>query len=424
MKKNNNIVPLQLTLAIALFVVLAIIFTPTTGTGDINMFVGWGVYAYDNSVASSYAVFKDNYPPLAFTILYAAVALSKALGISPFYGVKIMYLFFLTLSIAIIYMWTQRNIIKTIIFSIPLTYSCLFLGYMDICFAGLLLLSVYFLNKENLLLANIFFTTAALIKFAPLIVAPFILTYALWHSIKISKSHINAIKIFFVNILVPPAIALFVLYLFFGDTLLLSLQRSFPHKCLTCNALNFNYFSYEVISAIKNHQNVFWAIINQTKLTQPAIAGDETQYAVAHALFNFFYISTFIVFLTKQKSPINLMLFCIIGHMAYFTFSAEVHENHLYLSMLIAMAIAIIDERYLMMALSIALISSVNLFLFYGFNGLNPLIEPDWTAIPEGFPYNAKIIMAIFETFYFLMLWSAIVFFPGKILPTVRPASS
>jgi len=423
MKKNNNVVPLQLTLAIALFVVLAIIFIPATGTGDINIFVGWGVYAYDHSVASSYALFKDNYPPLAFTLLYAAVALSKALGVSPFYGIKIMYLFFLTLSIAIIYMWTQRNFIKTIIFSIPLTYSCLLLGYMDICFACCLLLSIYFINKDNLLLANIFFTIAALIKFAPLIVAPFILAYALRHSIKISKSHIGAIKIFFVNILAPPAIALFVLYLFFGDIFLLSLQRGFFHKCLTCNALNFNYFSYEVISAIKNQQNVFLAMINQTKFTHPAISGNETQYAVAHVLFYFFYASTFIALLKKPNTPTNLMLFCIVGHMAYFTFSAEVHENHLYLSMLIAMTIAIIDERYLMMALSIALISSVNLFLFYGFNGLDPLIEPDWTAIPEGFPYNAKIIMAIFETFYFLMLWGATVFFPGKILPTVKPAS-
>lgn len=431
----SRITKLQSLLALALITLLAVIVLPTTGTSDVFDWLDWGKNVYENGLVNGYVINHHEHPPFFSAILYSAMAISNALAIYPFYGLKITFLAFLLASIAVIYFWSNRNSATVVIFSIPLIYSCLSLSYMDIYFTPFFLLSMYFISREKPVPATIFFMFAALIKFPPLIIAPFLITYSYCHFKKLSTSQLGAIKKFLIHIILPSTLLIFITYLIFGNELFLSLLRSFSHNCISCNALNFNRYSQLIIYNFLTDQSMVSALLNKTLLVeiQPITQNffNEMPYTIAYILFPFFYISVFIKFLLQPKSPQALLMFCLLAHLSYFTFSKGVHENHMYLSMLLAISLSLMDEKNFILALNICLISSINMFVYYGVNGMplnlwwvndGSMYSSDapslnWLATGQ-YPFDKELSLSLFQTAYFLAFWSGMMFLPKSSNPT------
>jgi hypothetical protein len=61
--------------------------------------------------------------------------------------------------------------------------------------------------------------------------------------------------------------------------------------------------------------------------------------------------------------------FALAGYLVYFMCSAGVHENHLFLAVLLSLALAWQAPRYLWVAVVLAVAANLNLVAFYGWNG-------------------------------------------------------
>jgi hypothetical protein len=61
--------------------------------------------------------------------------------------------------------------------------------------------------------------------------------------------------------------------------------------------------------------------------------------------------------------------YSLVGYLAYFLVSAGVHENHLFLGSLLAIALAWQHRRWWWIAATIAVAANLNLLAFYGWSG-------------------------------------------------------
>src|SRR5262249_40600305 len=85
----------------------------------------------------------------------------------------------------------------------------------------------------------------------------------------------------------------------------------------------------------------------------------------------------------------------ILGYLAYFTFNVGVHENHLFLPIILGLFLAAQNRSYLPLALATALIANLNLLVFYGIDG-------------KGLPFDRvvgidlSVVLAVLEVVFFL----------------------
>ncbi len=435
MQNSDAMQNTQSLLALALLGILCIIFLPTTGTSDVCDWLDWGRNVYENGLAKGYAMNRHEHPPFFSVLLYAAMALADATGMAPFYGLKITFLVALLASMCIIHCWSQRNTAITILFFIPLAYSCLSLSYMDIYFTPFFLLSLYFVHRQKPVIAIAFFIAAALIKSPPLIIAPFLLVYLYCHFRKIHHTWQTTLSKTLQALLPSVVIATLVTYSIFGNEPVAALLRGFGHNCLSCNALNFNRLSPVLAYNFSTGQNLWDTLLYKTVWVESYKQSDTLLYGIAKLLFAGFYLSSLLVFMRRKKDTETLLIFCLLGHFAYFTFSKGVHENHLYLSMLIAICLSLINPRYLVLALNISLIHSLNLFLSYGMNGMPlalwwdksfyPNDVPSLSWLNTGYPIDSPLLMSMFDTLYFLVFWLfAICIHPTRSSPSIQASPS
>src|SRR5690606_2440813 len=90
--------------------------------------------------------------------------------------IHLSILFNLLLSTFVFYKIT-RNISITIVFYFVFFYPSIILKYLDINYTPYLLISLFFLSRKYFFWFGVFFTIAALIKWQPLILAPFLAIY-------------------------------------------------------------------------------------------------------------------------------------------------------------------------------------------------------------------------------------------------------
>src|SRR5437867_102052 len=93
-------------------------------------------------------------------------------------------------------------------------------------------------------------------------------------------------------------------------------------------------------------------------------------------LFYLSYAVLFVSFLRQTKTFERLIVYSILGYMAYFVFNTSVHENHLFLVCCLAWILVFIDSGQLIRCINLSIAANANLFLFYGAFGqrLNPVI--------------------------------------------------
>jgi hypothetical protein len=71
------------------------------------------------------------------------------------------------------------------------------------------------------------------------------------------------------------------------------------------------------------------------------------------------------------STPENLWRFMLAGYLAYFLFNKGAHENHLVPTMLVAGYMAWREVKWLPVAIAFAVLTNLNMFFFYGLDGLD-----------------------------------------------------
>jgi len=344
------------------------------------------------------------YPPLADVLIWISYSLAMLIGVAPVYLFKFSLLVFLLATTQIFYYWSNKNLPATLCFYGAMLLSSLGLAYLDIYFAPALLFSLRRLQQGKLSQFAFFFTLACLIKFPPLMIAPFLLVYIVTNHWRQKQTRTN-IEILNWKSLAPTFGLLTVILFFFGKTLLIALLKTTQAPWLSAWALNFNWIVTRIF--LQNG----WGQAYPPGL-DPSISIMNPVPALAHQmamwLFLFFFSATLLLFISGKKTFENLLLTALLGSFSYFMFSTGVHENHLFLASLLAMVLFCINPRFLYLGFGVLLISGLNLFVFYGVSGSNTggfLFHWDMSSPTYSYWTDAPLLIACGNVVYFLVLW-------------------
>ena len=106
------------------------------------------------------------------------------------------------------------------------------------------------------------------------------------------------------------------------------------------------------------------------------------------------------------------MIYSILGYLTYFQFNHGVHQNHLFIVVLLLFILVAKDKSFYKAAIFWAVLFNVNLVIFYGIGG---------NGISEYVTWKGNNILAV--VFSVISFFGYMVFFINKINNKPQPLS-
>jgi hypothetical protein len=370
--------PAMGALLLGFTVILSFIMLHSPGTSDVSWFVKWTDVLYQNGLVVGYSKvisdFHGDYPPISQAILYIVRVFGDAVGLSPLMSLKVTILIFQLVSAGLILLlsgnfWVAAGL------NASLLLSGVSLGYLDVWTAPPLIAAFWAFQASRNVLGTALFLIASLIKWQPLIVAPFIAVFVLKISnLRSCRDAIGTRLFWQLVLLVGVIIAL--LILLFG----LSPAGSLWH------AMNDPFWNARAL-------NVPWVAGFFYKILFPSFFSRQSEVLALPSFYLLpFKIAFWIVFgmvviraIKTDKTFKNFMLFSILGLVTYTTWNSGVHENHLFAAVILAFMLMLHEHSREHWAITtiLAVMFNVNMFVFYGVTGtqlLSPVVHVDLTG--------------------------------------------
>jgi len=341
---------------------IAISFFFSPGTGDVGTWARWMREIDTNGLLGGYTQSDTDYPPLAFVILAAVSRSAVALEVSRFLVLKLSILLFLFATAGCFYAFT-RNALLTAALELGLIVNSMGLAYLDIYFAPFLIAGLFHLQRGNLSRGLVLFTISCSIKWQPLIIAPFVCAYVLGAANERSAEKNPRFKTQILPFVFAAGAVALPLMLIFGWKVFDSLKRAMTgHAFLSAYGLNFSWvqtWALELINpekygALQNGE------INIFLTRDPLLVWPDK------ILFYLTYAAIFVAFIRQRKTFERLIVYSMLGYLAYFVFNTGVHENHLFLVCCLAWVLAFLKPDQLLRCINLSLAANANRFLFYG----------------------------------------------------------
>jgi hypothetical protein len=260
------------------------------------------------------------------------------------------------------------------------------LGYIDIFVAPSLLLSLWALKERRLTLFAVFYVLAFLTKWQPLILAPFL-------AVHLARDH-HALR----RALLPAAAVLLVTASVFGPSAMAQTWlTATSNDYLSGNALNFNWILTHALHLLYpvKFDGLVHGVASNIRTTSLAVT------LAPRILFVLFYASTLVAFSRREQTFENVLLFSIIGYLAYFIFNPGVHENHLFLVVPLSIVLYWASASHLRLMAFAIVMSNVNLLLFYGVDGRGLGFSRAVAGIVD-----PALVLAVFNVGAFLIFWT------------------
>ena len=394
-----------LILLVALAALIGLLFIQSPGTGDVNVWLQWTDNALTHGLIKGYATnnYNADYPPLTFVILYSSNRFFSLFNLTDFISLKstsfialkLSILFFLWLSTFFFWLWT-RDVKIALVLYFSLLLNSVALGYIDIYFAPSLIVALWMLKERRFVFFSLFYGIACLTKWQPLIVGPFIGIYIMNVS-NLRHWRLSSIKWVVSQTLLPAGTVVALILATFGaEPVWKAFQIALSHNHLSGNALNLNwivtYFLHfsrpEEFGGLQN--GLAYYIVPEHDLGAITL--------IPRFLFFASYLVLLLVFIRSEQTFENLLLHSILGLFSYYIFNTGVHENHLFLGVILATILFWSHPSFRSTAVLIILISNLNLFLFYGVDG-NLHFKRGFLGIDMSLP------LAFFNVLCFLFLF-------------------
>ena len=378
---------------------LSLVFFSAEGTQNYLAWVYYLDLANAFGITDGYAYRVDTYPPFSHLILKLFYNFFSLLGLEVFSIIKISMIFFLYTSSLIIYFYSKS--LKIAIFFI-FSYVVCTLGSIDLdIFYGLFLILAFIaLKKEKIILFSIFYCISILMKWQPIILAPFLMIYIAEVNIKSFsiKSFIDAFKsLNFQNLLKSFLVVLIFVLICFVTYGFLPIVKSFyvslNHNYLSGNALNFNWFITWLLQLVEGRSY-------EGRILFTKIYSHYPNYVyLGTVIFFLIYFSILLIFSFKKRRNIeDLYFFCALAFFAVFIFNKGAHSNHLFGATLLFILLFIENRKWIFHAITTVMISNANIIMFYGINGSGKRLG----VINNSF--DLTLILTILNVFYFLYL--------------------
>jgi Gpi18-like mannosyltransferase len=344
-------------------ILLAILWLPAAGTTDVKIFLRWEAAAAI-SVRGSYATFSTfGYPPLGFVFLRGAALIAKALNADLFTGFKLSLLLGLVLTGGLFWLWT-RNFYLSLGLFLALLPNSMAYGYTDIYFAPFLVGALWALHKNKLALFTVLYCGACLVKLQPLVLAPYLVIYLLGVQHIADWRQIAARRLT-LRVILPAALMALGTLAIFGKPVVDALSVGLTNPFLSGQALNLNWIVTFGIRAL----NPQWFGGLSDGLIIPIDTQDWHALLWSKILFWLLFAPSCLAFARSKKSYDDLILFGLCGYLTYCMLNTGVHENHLFMAVLLAGVLAWRRRENLSTFAIWALVANTNLFVFYGADG-------------------------------------------------------
>jgi hypothetical protein len=380
---------------IVLMMLFAVISVAMPGSGNMADWLQWIGHIEHRGLIDGYAAWVADpasgvpYPPLAGILLLATPWLHDQLDTSMFLALKWSLAASVCATSLVFFLWT-RNLGLAVLFYLTLLLVSVPLGNLDVWFAFPFILALWALTKGRLWWFTVLFVTSCLIKWQPLIIAPFLLVFGIractsgaW-SVR-ARSILRAVVLPALLVLIPA-------FLLFGPPMLTALDIALNKSSRSGgNALNFNWIVIQFLNVPERNR---WDAATQGL----ANFGHATAFTkgIGTALFVVFYGLTLALFARREKALENLCLFTLLGYSAYFIFSPGAHDNHFLVIAILALLLYSINRRYLIAMLFAVLAVNANLILFY--DGVQP--------IPRLAGVDLSLLLATINVLWFLVMWT------------------
>jgi hypothetical protein len=390
MTKHNAPLVVILTL---FAILLALLWFQAPGTTDVPIFLRWAAAA-SHGVRASYATFYTyGYPPLGFVILRGAALIAEALNADLFIGFKSSLLLSLLLTGGLFWLWTRNFYLSLGLFLAFLPNSMTY-GYTDIYFATFLVGALWALYRNKFALFTVLYCGACLVKWQPLLLAPFLVIYLLGVQ-HIADWRRIAAKRLGLRVILPAALIALGTLAIFGKLVVDALSIGLTNSFLSGQALNLNWIVTFGIRAL----NPKWFGGISAGLITPIDTQDWHALLWSKILFWLLFAPCCLAFARSKKSFDDLILFGLCGYLTYFMLNTGVHENHLFIPVLLAGVLAWRQREHLATFAIWALVANINLFVFYGADGsglaFSRVVGVDITLL------LAVVFVAMFAVYYY-----------------------
>lgn len=356
--------------------ILALVLLKSNGMVDMGTWHRWINDLNAKGILDTYVDLiraDEEYPPLSIVILGGVGRFARSASIHNAYAVKLSTLFFLLITSISFYCYT-RDLLLTTVIQFSLTLVTVALGYIDIYFAPLLVVSLFVLSKAGgqgerwrYVLFSILFTVGFLIKWQPIIMMPFILLYIF--KIDSIKDFLRLDKQMLLRVVIPSLILIFLVYLVFGSSFPKAFLNAGNEDYLSGFALNLNWvltyflhlFSPERYGPLTH--NGYVTILGTPQLPGMLVTG----LRVLSIAVYFFIVYSFLR--VQRKDFVSLIKYSLLGYLAYFIFFTGAHENHLFVPLVLSAVLIAVERKYFAWFLLMAMALNLNLLIFYGITG-------------------------------------------------------
>ncbi|HET9495476.1 MAG TPA: hypothetical protein VFR15_14690 [Chloroflexia bacterium] len=355
----------QGALLVLLVCAFALSFLNFKGTDDTR---GWSRFiaqTQESGLVGGYRAAGASYPypPLSFVMLDLTARAAGKIGVSERTGIKLaiygMFLATLAAFLAYTRKWSLTGGL-----GIALILSSVALAYIDIFLAPFLVLALWALHREKWWLFAVLFAVACLIKWQPLVLAPFFALYFL-RARSLNGLRDAPWRRVLVEAFAPAAAVGVGILAIFGWPVIASLQHALGSAPLSAQALNLNWLYNYFLNVVApgRYGPLLNGMPNTVMVDQDIFTG------LTRVVFWAAMAAVLVLWFRAEKTFENLMLFLLLGYLTYFTLGTGAHENHLFPAVLLAAVLAHVNARYVPVFVTWALAANVNLFLFYGIDG-------------------------------------------------------
>jgi hypothetical protein len=333
---------------------------PTPGSPDVGFWTDWTASMLHLGLRDGYIAIAHDYPPGCATLLWMAGRIGEAFGANIQTGLKILVTTFLLATTTVVLAWTRRPLVAAFAYA-SLAVGAIGLVYLDILPATLLIGAAWALSRDRRGLALVLLAVACTIKWQPVMTLPFVLCYAC-----MSRPSGTTMGRAMVRFAVVPAGVGLVLLAAFGPVVLSAFSRSMGHHHVSAQAANAGWILTWILHVA--NPAVFGPIeMGRSNIIVPR---GSVIVPLLKAIFGVLFISLLVRYARSgDRSVVGLLRHALAGYLVYFMFNGGVHENHLQMAVIFAIALAAVDLRWIWAAAAVAICANANMIAFYGVDG-------------------------------------------------------
>lgn len=342
---------------VVLAAAVAALFWRTAGTPDVDIWHDWANLLVLHGPIRGYRVINADYPPGASLLIWITSTALPGMAFRP--ALKLLLVTFL-IATSMLLLGSSRKPMLSAFAYVSLAINALGLMYLDVLVAPFLVGGVWAMRRQRFVLGTGLLSTACLMKWQPAVILPLALIHLLKQRDTMSPARWQATVRGTLAVAAGiGGLALFV----YGWPVLDSFYRASRHGALSNFGANGPWLLtwwFERHSPERLASGGIVEIVNASRVTLRILSAIMlvAYIAVARRYWN-----------ARRRDVTAWLQYSLLAYLVYFTFSAGVHENHLFLASLLATLLAGMSARFWPAAVAFAVLANLNLVLFYGWSG-------------------------------------------------------